>query len=77
MRFTGEIRIPELDHPGVPASLLVEDNQVEILLEGESLGRWSLYDVRARRLVSAAFQLILDGEEVTFIADEPAFWIRA
>lgn len=71
MRFTGEIRIPELDHPGVPASLLVEDNQVEILLEGESLGRWSLYDVRARRLVSAAFQLILDGEEVTFIADEP------
>lgn len=71
MRFTGQIRIPEVDHPGIPASILIEENQVEILLEGESLGRWSLYDVQARRLVSAAFQLILDGEEVTFIADEP------
>lgn len=71
MKFTGQIRIPEVDHPGIPATILVEDAQVEILLDGESLGRWSLYDVHARRLVSAAFQLELDSEEVTFIADEP------
>lgn len=71
MRFTGQVRIPEIDHPGIPATILIEENQIEILLDGEGLGRWSLYDVHARRLVSAAFQLELDGEEVTFVADEP------
>lgn len=51
---------------------MIEGNQAEVVLEGEeSLGRWSLFDVQARRLVSAAFQVELEGEEVTFIADEP------
>ncbi|MCH7900706.1 MAG: hypothetical protein IH818_07320 [Acidobacteria bacterium] len=72
MKFTGQIRVPEIDHPGVPATLLIEDVQVEVILEGgESLGRWSLYDVHARRLVSSAFQVELAGEEITFIADDP------
>ncbi|HSO49238.1 MAG TPA: hypothetical protein VLS86_01710 [Acidimicrobiia bacterium] len=71
MKFTGQVRVPEIDHPGVPATILVEDGQTEIFLEGESLGRWSLYDVRADRLVSSAFSLSLHGEEITFIADEP------
>ena len=42
-----------------------------MFLEGESLGRWSLFDVEASRLVSSAFSLSLAGEEITFIADEP------
>jgi hypothetical protein len=71
VKFTGQVRVPEIDHPGVPATILVEDDQVEVFLEGESLGRWSLYDVEASRLVSAAFSLSLDNEEITFIADEP------
>ncbi len=72
MKFTGEIRIPDLDHPGIPATFLIEGVQAEVILEGEeSLGRWSLFDVHARRLISAAFQVELDGEEVTFVADEP------
>jgi hypothetical protein len=71
VKFTGQVRVPEIDHPGVPATILVEDGQTEIFLEGESLGRWSLYDVRAERLVSSAFSLSLHGEEITFIADEP------
>lgn len=71
MRFTGQVRIPEIDHPGIPASVVLEETQIEILLDEESLGRWSLNDVHARRLVSSAFQLVLDGEELTFIADEP------
>ncbi|MGH8948765.1 MAG: hypothetical protein ACRDXF_07895, partial [Acidimicrobiia bacterium] len=58
-------------HPGVPATIVVEEGQTEVFLEGESLGRWSLFDVRAARLVSSAFSLSLDGEEITFIADEP------
>jgi hypothetical protein len=71
VKFTGQVRLPEIDHPGVPATILVEDDQVEVFLEGESLGRWSLVDVEASRLVSAAFSLSLDHEEITFIADEP------
>ncbi len=71
MRFTGQVRVPEVDHPGVPAIFMVEDGQAEVLLDGESLGRWSLFDVHASRLVSSAFSVSLDGEEITFIADEP------
>jgi hypothetical protein len=71
VRFTGQVRVPEVDHPGIPATIVVEDGLAEVLLEGESLGRWSLYDVHAARLVSSAFSISLDGEEITFIADEP------
>lgn len=71
MKFAGELRIPEVDHPGIPASVLVEDTQIEIVLDGESIGRWSLFDVRARRLISKAFALDLAGEEVVFLAEEP------
>ncbi|MEX2652948.1 MAG: hypothetical protein WD473_10970 [Acidimicrobiia bacterium] len=71
MRFTGQVRVPEVDHPGVPATFVVEGDQAEVLLDGESLGRWSLFDVHASRLVSAAFSVSLAGDEITFIADEP------
>ena len=72
MKFTGQVRIPDLDHPGVPATFSIEGVQAEVILEGkESLGRWSLFDVHARRLISAAFQIEADGDEITFIADEP------
>ncbi|MGB7861595.1 MAG: hypothetical protein WBM90_13950, partial [Acidimicrobiia bacterium] len=37
----------------------------------ESLGRWSLYDVRVNRLVASAFQVELADEELTFLADDP------
>jgi len=71
VKFTGQVRVPEVDHPGVPATFVVEDDQAEVLLDGESLGRWSLFDVHASRLVSAAFSVSLAGDEITFIADEP------
>ena len=71
MRFTGQVKIPDLDYPAVPASVQVDGNQIELFVEGESLGRWSLVDVRAERLISSAFSLKLAGEEVTFIADQP------
>jgi hypothetical protein len=71
VKFTGQVRVPEIDHPGVPATILIDGDQAEVFLEGESLGRWSLFDVQAARLVSSAFSLSLHGEEITFIADEP------
>lgn len=71
MKFSGELKFPEIDHPGVPVSFLIEGTQAELIVEGESLGRWSLYDIHARRLVASAFQIDLDGTEVTFVADDP------
>ena len=71
MKFSGELKFPEIDHPGVPVDFIIEESQAELFVGGESLGRWSLYDVHARRLVASAFQIDLDGNEVTFVADDP------
>lgn len=71
MKFSGELKFPEVDHPGVPVNFIIEGSQAELLVDDESLGRWSLYDVHARRLVASAFQIDLDGTEVTFVADDP------
>ncbi len=71
MKFPGELKFPDLDHPGVPVVFHIEGSHAEVTLEGESLGRWSLYDVRADRLVASAFQVDLAGTEVTFVADDP------
>lgn len=71
MKFSGQIKFPEIDHPGVPISIVIEGSQIELVVESESLGRWSLYDVHARRLVASAFLIDLDGTEVTFVADDP------
>jgi hypothetical protein len=71
VKFSGAVRIPEIDHPGVPATFVIDDHQAEVVMDDESLGRWSLYDVRARRLISSAFQVELGDDEITFIADDP------
>jgi hypothetical protein len=71
LKFSGQIKFPEIDHPGVPIRIVIEGSQIELVVEGESLGRWSLYDVHARRLVASAFLIDLDGTEVTFVADDP------
>ena len=71
MKFNGELKFPEIDHPGVPVTFLVDGTLAELIVEGESLGRWSLYDIHARRLVASAFQIEFDGAEVTFVADDP------
>lgn len=71
MKFSGELKFPEIDHPGVPVNFVIERTQAELVVEGESLGRWSLYDIHARRLVASAFQIDLAGTEVTFVADDP------
>jgi hypothetical protein len=71
VKFTGELKFPDIDHPGVPVSFLIEESQAELVVDGESLGRWSLFDIHARRLVASAFQIDLEGTEVTFVADDP------
>ncbi len=71
MKFAGELKFPDIDHPGVPVQFVIEDSQAELIVEGESLGRWSLFDVRARRLIASAFEIDLDGTEITFVASDP------
>ncbi len=71
MKFDGEIKFPDVDHPGVPVAFLIGDSQAEIVLDGEPLGRWSLFDVQASRLVGQAFEVDLDGTKITFLAKDP------
>ncbi|HXV72493.1 MAG TPA: hypothetical protein VEB69_13970 [Acidimicrobiia bacterium] len=71
MRFKGELKFPDVDHPGVPVQFVIDGDQAELVVDEESLGRWSLYDVHARRLIASAFQIDLDGTEVTFVASDP------
>jgi hypothetical protein len=71
VKFAGELKFPDIDHPGVPVHFVIEGTQAELIVEGESLGRWSLFDVRARRLIASAFEIDLDGTEVTFVAADP------
>ena len=71
MKFTGQVALPDIDHPAVPATFLIEGDQAEIVLDAGPLGRWSLVDVCARRVVSQTFQVELAGEKVVFIAAEP------
>jgi hypothetical protein len=71
VKFKGELKFPDVDHPGVPVGFVVDAGQAELIVDDESLGRWSLYDIHARRLVASAFQIDLDGTEVTFVAQDP------
>ena len=72
MKFAGQVKVPDVDHPGVPASFVVDEDHAEMLLDGESLGRWSLHDVQASRLIASAFSVRFGpDEEITFIADDP------
>ncbi len=71
MKFKGQLKFPDVDHPGIPVALLLDDMHLEVRVDEESVGRWSLIDVEASRLIAAAFEVNLGGEEITFIAEEP------
>jgi len=71
VRFKGELKFPDVDHPGVPVQFVIDGDQAELVVDDESLGRWSLYDVHARRLIASAFQIDLDGTEVTLSPATP------
>ena len=70
MKFSGRVRIPDVDHPGVPAEVIIEGRYMGLTVGDDLVGEWSLADVRGERLVANAFALDLKGEEVTFLADE-------
>lgn len=70
MRFKGRVRFDGKGSDDLDVMVEVDDSHVRLLSGDESLGRWCLADVVANRRVANEFELDLDGEVVTFLADD-------
>lgn len=70
MRFKGRLRLPNDAGEGIPIDLTLEDVYLSLVSDGEDFGEWRLDTVEIRRLFSNQFSLMLDGEEMVYIADD-------
>ena len=70
MLFKGRLRLPSDPGEGIPIDLELEDVILSLVSEGEDFGEWRLDKVEIRRLFSNQFALLLDGEEMVFVADD-------
>ena len=70
MLFKGRLRLPSDPGEGIPIDLELEDVMLSLVSEGEDFGEWRLDKVEIKRLFSNQFALLLDGEEMVFVADD-------
>lgn len=70
MLFKGRLRLPSDPGEGIPIDLELEDVILSLVSEGEDFGEWRLDKVEIKRLFSNQFALLLDGEEMVFVADD-------
>ena len=70
MLFKGRLRLPSDPGEGIPIDLVVEDVFLSLDSDGEGFGEWRLDTVEIKRLFSNQFSMLLDGEEMVFIADD-------
>jgi hypothetical protein len=68
--FKGRLRLPSDPGEGIPIDLELEDVFLSLDSEGEGFGEWRLDTVEIKRLFSNQFSMLLDGEEMVFIADD-------
>jgi hypothetical protein len=68
--FKGRLRLPSDPGEGIPIDLVIEDVFLSLDSGGEDFGEWRLDTVEVKRLFSNQFSLLLDGEEMVFIADD-------
>ena len=71
MRFLGQVEIPGVDHPGGASTVIIDESQIEVVVDGDSVGRWSLYDVAISSLAGGTFRLSLGTDQLLFTADQP------
>lgn len=70
MRYHGRIRIEETKGADLDAYVEVSDTHVRLMSGDETLGSWCLADVVAERVVANEFHIDLQGEAITFLADD-------
>lgn len=70
MRFSGRIRFDDVKGADLDVIVEVTDTHVRLVSGDESLGSWCLHDVVANRLLANEFEIDLDGEVITFLADD-------
>ena len=70
MLFKGRLRLPSDPGEGIPIDLVLEDVFLSLDSGGEDFGEWRLDTVEIKRLFSNQFSMLLDGEEMVFIADD-------
>lgn len=70
MRYHGRIRIQETKGADLAVDVEVSDTHVRLVSGEEALGSWCLADVVAARVVANQFEIDLDGEVITFLADD-------
>lgn len=70
MRYHGRIRIQETKGADLDVYVEVSDSHVRLMSGEEPLGSWCLADVVAERVVANEFEIDLDGEVITFLADD-------
>ncbi len=68
--FKGRLRLPSDPGEGIPIDLELEDVFLSLDSDGEGFGEWRLDTVEIKRLFSNQFSMLLDGEEMVFIADD-------
>ena len=70
VRFKGRIRFDDVTSADLDCFIEVDETHVHFMSGEESLGSWCLADVVANRVVANIFEIDLDGEVVTFLADD-------
>lgn len=70
MRFRGQLLIPAEGGPGLSVDLEVENQQLAVVSDSETLGIWPLESVNVRRLAGDKFAMRVAGEDLHFVADD-------
>lgn len=69
--FKGRLRVAGDPGEGIPVDLLIDDVYVDLVADGEMLGRWRMDVVEISRLAGNEFAVVLDGEQMVFASADP------
>jgi hypothetical protein len=71
MVFAGSIRNPD-ETDALSVKLSIRDTEIALFADGAELGTWPSTAVTIRRIDSASFEFIAEGDRLIFVPDDPA-----